>query len=147
MMAAKSSLRNWFIFRCHKRDLHEIEALDPRRLLAAVAWDGGGPSDVWSDPLNWSADALPTAADDVTIGTGVPNLLIDSGLVQANSVVTSSPITLANHSSLQTGIFKVQNGCRITGGTLVPLGTSATLDVGNTIVFFDAMTLEGNWVM
>src|SRR4051812_38705188 len=33
-----------------------IERLEVRRLLAAVAWDGGGDATNWSDPLNWSSN-------------------------------------------------------------------------------------------
>ena len=47
-----------------------VEFLERRELLAAVARDGGGDGVRWSDPLNWSNNVLPAAADDVTIDVG-----------------------------------------------------------------------------
>jgi hypothetical protein len=44
-----------------------LEALESRRLLALVSWDGGGDRLNWFDPLNWSADTLPGADDAVEI--------------------------------------------------------------------------------
>ena len=32
----------------------------------AKVWDGGGPLDDWSDPLNWLPDGAPAAGDSVT---------------------------------------------------------------------------------
>lgn len=45
-----------------------VEALEQRQLLAQVSWDGGGDGRSWHDPLNWSADVLPTGRDDVRVG-------------------------------------------------------------------------------
>ena len=36
-----------------------VAALEPRRLLAAVAWDGGGDGLRWGDNRNWSGDRVP----------------------------------------------------------------------------------------
>ncbi|MBX3402365.1 MAG: hypothetical protein KF699_03030 [Phycisphaeraceae bacterium] len=44
------------------------EQLEPRILLAAVMWDGGGDGSSWSDPANWSGDRLPRPRDVVVIG-------------------------------------------------------------------------------
>ena len=44
-----------------------VESLEPRQMLTAVSWDGGAFTQNWHDPLNWSNDAIPTVADDVTI--------------------------------------------------------------------------------
>ena len=43
------------------------ESLEPRRLFAAVNWDGGGDGSDWNDPLNWNTNQVPGPADDVTI--------------------------------------------------------------------------------
>ena len=57
------------------------EVLESRRLLAAVSWDGGGDGINWMDPLNWSADALPGAGDDVTIDVpGSPTIRFWGGV-------------------------------------------------------------------
>src|SRR4051812_641587 len=64
------------------------ELLEPRRLFAAVSWDGGGDGVHWTSAANWSTDALPTAADDVTISiTGSPTVILDSGAQSINSLV------------------------------------------------------------
>ncbi len=41
--------------------------LSPSVYAASVSWDGGGDGAFWTDPANWSNDAIPGAADDVTI--------------------------------------------------------------------------------
>ena len=43
------------------------ETLEPRRLMANIAWDGGGNGTLWSDANNWSPNQVPTANDFVTI--------------------------------------------------------------------------------
>ena len=55
------------------------EPLEPRRLLSAVAWDGGGDNVHWEDPLNWTGDAVPGNADDVTIDVPGPLSVILRG--------------------------------------------------------------------
>lgn len=48
----------------------------PRR--AVVTWDGGGATNNWSEALNWSTDALPTAADVATFNaTNVKNCTVN----------------------------------------------------------------------
>jgi hypothetical protein len=49
-----------------------IERLERRNMLSAVNWTGNGGDMSWSNPLNWSTDALPGAADDVTINVASP---------------------------------------------------------------------------
>src|SRR5262245_60895897 len=44
-----------------------VERLEDRLTPSTVFWDGGGDNLNWSDARNWNNDALPTAADDVTI--------------------------------------------------------------------------------
>ncbi len=36
----------------------------------AQTWDGGAGTQNWGDAANWNPDALPTAASNVTIGSG-----------------------------------------------------------------------------
>src|SRR5688500_1597450 len=45
----------------------QVEALEVRRLLAVVRWDGGGGDGLWHTPENWSTDQPPGIADDVVI--------------------------------------------------------------------------------
>jgi hypothetical protein len=49
--------------------LKGVEQLEDRSLLASVVWDGGAGTFNWNDADNWEPNGVPTAADDVTIGT------------------------------------------------------------------------------
>ena len=61
-------LRNRFVAvllenRLEKRRLI-LERLEDRLVLAQILWDGGGGDRLWSNPLNWSSNQLPSADDD-----------------------------------------------------------------------------------
>ena len=93
---------------------HLAERLEPRRLLAAVAWDGGGDGTSWTDPLNWSTNSLPTTADDVTINVAAnPTITVDSGTQSVRSLTSAEAL-------------------RIDGGTLAP-ATASTLNAALTL--------------
>ena len=47
-----------------------LDTLEPRRLLAAAAWDGGGADDFWTTPENWQTDVAPSAGDDLSFFNG-----------------------------------------------------------------------------
>ncbi|MGF1635410.1 MAG: hypothetical protein ACFCVE_16310 [Phycisphaerae bacterium] len=67
-----------------------VERMEQRRLLAAVSWDGGGDGVSWSDPLNWSGDVLPVAADDVTIDTAGTVRVLQNRTVNSLNVVAGT---------------------------------------------------------
>jgi mucin-19 len=76
-----------------------LETLEGRQLLAAISWDGGGDGSSWNDSRNWSADVLPTAADDVAIAIGSPlNLDLGGGTVSARSILGLGSVELRNGS-------------------------------------------------
>jgi len=56
-----------------------IASGQPPVVFAAVrTWDGGGLTDLWSDPLNWSSNLVPLPADTVVFdGTSVKNATIN----------------------------------------------------------------------
>jgi hypothetical protein len=54
------------------------QPLEPRALLAAIAWDGGGLDGDWHNPLNWEGDVLPGPANRAIIGSGAV-VSIDAG--------------------------------------------------------------------
>src|SRR4051794_31269113 len=63
------------------------EALEPRRLLAAVTWTGAGDGISWTDASNWSGSALPGSADDVTISVGgSPTIQVSTGTQSIHSL-------------------------------------------------------------
>jgi hypothetical protein len=122
---------------------HRVEVLESRRLLTAITWDGGGDQTSWNDAANWSDDAVPTAEDDVTIGLGVNDVHIED-VVDAKSVVTSSPISFADESTLRTDYFGTEAGARVTAGRLTTLGDSGRLRIRGA-ARFDGITLASNW--
>jgi hypothetical protein len=68
----------------------KVEALESRRLLAAVAWDGGAGDGLWHSATNWSNDQVPDLTDDVTIdGPGTYTVTV-SMPAAANSLVLGS---------------------------------------------------------
>ena len=51
-----------------RRSLLQIERLEERRLLATIAWDGGGGSNHdWFAAANWVGDQMPGAIDTAQI--------------------------------------------------------------------------------
>src|SRR5580692_1705752 len=78
-----------------------IDHLEPRRLLAAIAWTGGGDGVLWSQPLNWSLFRVPNSSDAVTINvTGDPTIQFDStaGTVAVQSLTVSDNLKVTGGS-------------------------------------------------
>src|SRR5687767_1497825 len=108
-----------------RRDVRpHTEQLEFRRLLATVAWDGGGNGTSWTDPLNWSGNTIPTSADDITIPAGVSGgVRIGGATASARSLVASSDISIATFGSLtvaQTATLEAEvtlGGGKLIGGT------------------------------
>lgn len=98
-----------------------IEPLEQRMLLAAVSWDGGGDGSAWTDPLNWSNNALPTSSDDVTIQVpgADPVIRIASGNHSVRSLVSDETITLSLGSLSLATTAQVNKPLTLTGGSLV----------------------------
>src|SRR5438874_9609393 len=79
---------------------HVVELLERRTLLAAVAWDGGGDKMNWSDALNWSTDAVPGAADDVTIDVPTsPTVIYAGNQASIHSLVNRETLWVRGDSS------------------------------------------------
>jgi fibronectin-binding autotransporter adhesin len=75
------------------------QALEPRDLFAAVSWDGGGGNFGWTTPDNWSNNALPTSADDVTIDIPAAiTVTISSGAQSINSLTCAENLTISGGS-------------------------------------------------
>ena len=54
-------------------------------LGATVTYTGGGGTEFWSNPLNWSGNLVPTSSDDVIIPFTGPNTV----RIDVNSTVMS----------------------------------------------------------
>lgn len=105
-----------------------IETLDRRLFLDAVVWDGGGNGVSWTDPLNWSGDALPGANDDVliptTTGAGVTlsfqnasvrSLTLGDGVNAARLTISSQLAVLAPTSVRSGALLRLLASASITG--------------------------------
>ncbi|MGO9471060.1 MAG: hypothetical protein ACLQVF_43770, partial [Isosphaeraceae bacterium] len=55
-----------------------LEHLERRVLLSVDTWNGSAGDNLWSDPANWSEDAVPGPSDDVSIPGGFPTIEYDS---------------------------------------------------------------------
>jgi len=102
-----------------------------------VFWDGGGPTDNWSDPLNWSDNVLPTTSDTIIIdpfpGTDVTvHLDIDFGpgsftlnIGEGDTLIIDSTFTLTHGSFFNNfNIFTINNdGTIVVDGVLDNRGT------------------------
>src|SRR5208337_383938 len=64
--------------------------------FTSVTWTGGGGDNLWSDPANWSDDAVPGPSDVVTINApGSPTIQIVSGTQSIHSLTCSDPLSIS----------------------------------------------------
>jgi len=108
------------------------EALEPRRVLATILWDGGptGDGTSFGDPLNWAGDVLPGPADTAVIdATGSSPTISLTGAAGAGRIETSRRIAL-DGASIAAAVIATTGG-----GALVATEGGAQLD---------AVTLAGD---
>jgi RHS repeat-associated protein len=130
-----------------------FELLEARQLLSAVTWDGGGDGTSWTDRFNWSADALPTASDDVTISFAAnPTIQLASGTQQIHSLTSNEQIALVGGSLTIQTTATISANLTLAGGTLKNgtvtetggakvVGTAGGTFYGGTL---DGVTLNGD---
>ena len=68
-----------------------VETLEPRRLLVAIAWDGGGDGVNWNNANNWNPNQIPIGGDDVSITSttfngGTYTVQINGAIANARSL-------------------------------------------------------------
>jgi hypothetical protein len=91
----------------------------------AIAWTGTAGTYLWGDPGNWSTNAVPTAADDVSITVSVSNPITISG---ANFSVRSLNDT--------TGVLSIASGASLNlaaASATSNFGTNVTVNAGGTL--------------
>ena len=130
----------------------QVQSLENRMLLSAVAWTGGGGDMQWNNAANWSGNATPGATDDVTIGNVSSSPITVSGAdVSIHSLNSSNAIeVMTNQFSVaaastvyatfnvdNAGLLAVQSGTLSLygGGTSsgsVTVAAGAELDLGGT---------------
>ncbi|MGD9721698.1 MAG: beta strand repeat-containing protein [Pirellulales bacterium] len=117
-----------------------LEALESRRVLAPVSWDGGGDGINWSSPNNWSTNSLPTSADDVTI-----NVVGTLTVIHASGSDTIRSLTSTENLNITGGSLTVTTGASTISGTL-DVSNLASLNVNGSGASFTAsstVTLNG----
>jgi hypothetical protein len=95
-----------------------FECLEPRQLLAFVVWDGGGGDSLWSNPLNWSGDAVPTASDNVLIdapASGAIHIDQDESIA---SLYSLNPVALSGGTFSVAGLWRQSGALSMSGGTV-----------------------------
>ncbi|MDB5357084.1 MAG: hypothetical protein JWN24_3537 [Phycisphaerales bacterium] len=100
------------------RPTYRAETLEGRCLLSAVTWTGTHNNGLWTDPLNWTGGTgVPTASDNVTIGSGFTTISIPSGIQSINSLTCASPLQI-NGGSLVLATTSTVSTLTISSGTL-----------------------------
>jgi hypothetical protein len=97
-------------------------------------WDGGGDGINWTDPLNWSNDALPSSGDDVLIDVpGVQNIQLTSGAqsirsltCQENLAIVGGSVTIAQPSTVNGSLTLSGSGALYAGNSLKAAAVSVT---------------------
>ena len=121
-----------------------VDHLEARTLLSNVSWTGSGDGKSWTDPSNWSDDAVPAASDNVTINlSSNPTIQITTGNQAVQSVTSTDPISISGGSLAVTANSTLSGGLTMTGGSLTASGSSVTLSVtGTTTVSGASLTAE-----
>ena len=135
----------------------EIQALEGRALLSAVAWTGDGGDFNWSNAANWDAQATPGGADDVTIGDLHGAAITVSGsAVAIHSLSTSSEVDVIGTSLSLSGdselnaTLQINNGSslNVTGSTITGSG-QLVIKAGATLTtaagHLNSVDNEGLW--
>src|SRR5262245_48117015 len=151
----RTLLPTWLAPRPKRRSLRRsaplhLTSLEDRTTPAAVFWDGGGDGVNWTSALNWSTDALPGPADDVTINAGATTVIIGSGTQSIHSLQSSSALNLTGATLAVSGTANVTNTVSITGAfaTLTLGGDSEVQNLtqtAGTINGAGTLTIDGNW--
>ncbi len=106
-------------------------------LLAAVTWDGEAGNGLWSDPLNWSGDAVPASPDEITISGNAGTVHLDVDHVfDGTLIVGSSSLSDVDELVIDAGVtatIPVGVGIRIQSSGAVRNEGLITLQAGGDI--------------
>jgi hypothetical protein len=100
-----------------------LEALEDR-VTPTVSWTGAGDGASWSDPHNWSTNALPGSTDDVLINLTGAAVNYSSGTTTVHSITDDDTLTVSAGSLTTNGGVHDNGVLTLSGGTL-----TATLGV------------------
>ncbi len=134
-----------------------FQTLEPRTLLANVNWDAGGGDNLWSNPLNWSTDTLPTSSDRVALDMpGQRTVIADVGPIRVNellfdeTLIINRGVTLSANSTLHlsdnadlringllnwaAGEWDTDKYIRVNAGGRLNIGSSANPGAGGVVL-------------
>jgi len=129
--------------RRHRRPVaRSVNSLEPRTLLAAVMWDGGGGDFNWNNPLNWDTDTLPGAGDDVTIDFGANDFTVvhSGGMNSINSLTCVTSLNVAGGTLLVSTASTIEGNLQLSGA----LGGTANISVSGTFEWTNGRLLGAN---
>ncbi|MDR3636208.1 MAG: hypothetical protein P4L84_20570, partial [Isosphaeraceae bacterium] len=107
-----------------------LEALEPRTLLSAVSWTGAGDGKSWTNPSNWSGNAVPGSNDNVTISLGgTPTIQITSGNQAVLSLTSTDPLSISGGTLSINASSTIGGGLTMTGGGLYAYGAGTSVSV------------------
>jgi hypothetical protein len=100
-----------------------LEPFEPRLVLAAVSWTGAAGDSLWHTPGNWSSNAVPTVADDVTIDVPAAptiNFTSTTGDRSVRSLLLRETLSLSGGTLRVADAATIEPGAvaRLQGGTL-----------------------------
>ena len=113
-------------------------------VVLGVSWDAGGDGLLWSDPLNWDADTLPSSDDGVEIDIPDANCIIDENTIaecgtlyvsrnNAPCYLNMTGGTLTSGGHIRIGEPSDSNGIFILSG-----GTVNTSNIGRLWVGYNS---------
>ena len=100
----------------------QLEWMEPRTLLSAVSWTGGGGDNNWDTAANWSTDSVPGSGDDVTISIAANVVHSDNDDDSINSLTSAEPLTLSGGTLSIASTSTINSTLSLTGGTLTGAG-------------------------
>lgn len=110
-----------------------------------IVWDGGGGDGLWSNPLNWDTDAVPTSSDNVVIDNATVTI---NSPAQANQIALgnsgTSTVTLNINSSLNWYDAFSSQDWGVAGDTIVVnVNSGGVLNGGGTSPTTQASRIDG----
>src|SRR5262249_38797902 len=107
-----------------------MERLEDRTLLTAVNWTGLAGDSNWNTAANWSTNAVPGSADDVTINLAGANVIHSAAVIDSiHSLSLSNPLTITAGT--------IQISTTVSGSGLLTVGNgtlaNATIMPGTTV--------------
>jgi hypothetical protein len=88
-------------------------------VMVTRTWDGGGATNNWSDPGNWSGDSIPTSADAVVFdGTSSKNAVVDSNFSVSSIQIEASYTGAISNPTSDLSVLGtyIQSGGTFIGG-------------------------------